>query len=208
LAISLRQEKEPAMSDDSPFDKLIRRVRAGDQDAAAELVRQYESFIRRTVRFRLVDDRLRAVFDSMDICQSVLGSFFVRAAAGQYDLDSPAQLTRLLVNMARNKLASQARKEHAERRDNRRVAGGDVDAANLPAPDPSPSQQVASEELLRQVQDRLTPHERQLVELRNQGRDWASIADELGGDPVALRKQLSRALDRVTRQLGIEDDHD
>src|SRR5262245_7089605 len=131
------------MSDDSPFHDLIRRVRAGDQDAAAELVRQYESVIRRTVRFRLVDARLGAVLDSIDVCQMVLGSFFVRAAAGQYDLDSPAQLTRLLVNMARNKLASQARKEHAERRDNRRVAGGDVDAANLPAPDPSPSRQVA-----------------------------------------------------------------
>src|SRR5262249_54796302 len=117
------------------------------------------------------------------------------------------QLTRLLVNMARNKLASQARKEHAERRDNRRVAGGGVDAANPPAAGPSPRRQVAPQGLLRQVPDPRPPPDRPLVELRNQGRDWAGIADELGADPVALRKQLSRALDRVTRQLGIEDDH-
>ena len=29
---------------------------------------------------------LRAVLDSMDICQSVLKSFFLRAAAGQFDI--------------------------------------------------------------------------------------------------------------------------
>ena len=34
------------MSDQSPFPELLRRVRAGDQ-AAAELVRAYESTIRR-----------------------------------------------------------------------------------------------------------------------------------------------------------------
>ena len=196
------------MSGTSAFSELMRRVRAGDQDAAAELVRQYESIIRRTVRFRLVDARLGAVLDSMDICQSVLGSFFVRAAAGQYDLDNPEQLVKLLVRMARNKLASQARKEHAERRDNRRVAGGDVDATNLPAPDPTPSRQLASEELLQAVYDKLTAHERQLVELRHQGHDWAAIAAQLDSDAVVLRKQLSRALDRVTRQLGLEQSND
>ena len=42
--------------------------------------------------FRLADARLGNLLDSMDICQSVLTSFFVRAAAGQYDLETPEQL--------------------------------------------------------------------------------------------------------------------
>ncbi len=82
------------MSDDSSFQDLIRRVRSGDDDAAAELVRRYEPAIRRVVRLRLTDARLRRVFDSMDVCQSVLGSFFVRAAMGQYDLDNSDQLLK------------------------------------------------------------------------------------------------------------------
>src|SRR5262245_28986230 len=97
------------MSALNAFTESMRRIRAGDEQAAAELVRQYEPLIRRAVRLRLEDQRLRRVFDSMDICQSVLASFFVRSAAGQYDLEQPEQLLNLLVRMARNKLASAAR---------------------------------------------------------------------------------------------------
>src|SRR5689334_8009854 len=80
------QQEERTVSAETPFRKLIRRVRAGDQDAATELVRQYEPAIRRVVRVRLTDTRLRAALDSMDVCQSVLATFFVRAALGQYEL--------------------------------------------------------------------------------------------------------------------------
>ena len=66
------------MSEPGSITECIRRVRAGDEQAAAELVRRYEPLIRREVRFQLEDRRLCRVFDSMDICQSVLASFFVR----------------------------------------------------------------------------------------------------------------------------------
>ena len=41
--------------------------------------------------FEAVDEpeRLRRLFDSMDISQSVFASFFIRAALGQYELDRP-----------------------------------------------------------------------------------------------------------------------
>ncbi len=96
------------MDNDPSFAEFVRRIRAGDDTAAEELVRRYEPLIRREVRLRIEDDRLNRAFDSIDVSQSVLASFFVRAAVGQYDLDRPDQLTRLLVAMARNKLASRA----------------------------------------------------------------------------------------------------
>jgi hypothetical protein len=64
-------------------------VRSGDQLAAAEIVQQYEPEFRREVRVRLHDPRLRRVLDSMDISQSVLGSFAVRVASGQSELNRP-----------------------------------------------------------------------------------------------------------------------
>lgn len=97
------------MSDRDMFTSFLSRIRSGDARAAEELVRRYEPAIRLAVRTRLTDPALRRQFDSVDICQSVLASFFVRAAAGQYDLSDPAQLTALLVRMAHNKLAGQAR---------------------------------------------------------------------------------------------------
>jgi RNA polymerase sigma-70 factor (ECF subfamily) len=192
------------MSEQPSFADFIRRVRAGDQQAAADLVRQYEATVRRVIRFRLVDARLGAALDSMDICQSVLASFFVRTAAGQYDFDGPDDLVKLLVTMARNKLASQARKERAARRDNRR-ARADLDGDRLAGHEGTPSQHAAAGELLEEIQGRLSADERQLVELRNQGLDWTAIAARLGENQVVLRKRLSRALDRVTRELGLDE---
>src|ERR1043165_1849499 len=108
------------MSTDNSFRNLLHRVRTGDADAAAELVREYEPYIRRAVRLNLRDNRLRRVFDSMDICQSVLASFFTRAALGQYDLEQPDQLIKLLTSIARHKLTNQVHQQRAGRRDHRR----------------------------------------------------------------------------------------
>jgi RNA polymerase sigma factor (sigma-70 family) len=192
------------MSTETPFEDLMRRVRSADQEAATELVRRYEPAIRRAVRFRLGDGRLGRVFDSMDICQSVLASFFLRAAAGQYDLQNPEQLLRLFVGMARNKVAFQARKERAQCRDNRRVQEGGHEE-QIAGNQASPSRHVAAKELLEEVRRRLSADELQLLELRNQGLEWAEIGQRLQGSAEALRKKLARALDRVAHELGIDD---
>src|SRR5713226_6267484 len=107
--------------DETSFFTFMKRVRAGDEQAATELVRLYEPEIRREVRLRLRDSRLRRDFDSVDICQSVLASFFVRAALGQYELDQPEHLIKLLVTMTRNKRVGQVRKQQAKGRDNSRL---------------------------------------------------------------------------------------
>jgi RNA polymerase sigma factor (sigma-70 family) len=194
------------MAEDAEFTDLIRRVRGGEETAAAELVRTYEPEIRRAVRIRLTDPRLGRLFDSMDICQSVLANFFIRAAAGQFDLKRPDQLLKLLVTMARNKLRDQARRQRAERRDHRRLEHGQTAALEAVADrGASPSRVVAGQELLQKLRRQLSAEERYLAEQRALGREWADIAAERGEGPEALRKRLARALDRVARQLGLEE---
>jgi RNA polymerase sigma-70 factor (ECF subfamily) len=196
------------MSDPSPFADFIRRIRAGDGEAAEELVRRYEPLIRREVRLRLDDRRLGRVLDSMDVCQSVWKSFFVRTAAGQYDLDDPSQLVGLLVDMARKKLESEARKQHRQKRDNRRVAG-DGEALEAAADEQaSPSRVAADRDLLEAVRQRLTAEERVLADLRGEGHTWEAIAQRVGGNAHARRVQLARALDRVARDLDIDEGAD
>ena len=41
----------------------------------------------------------------MDICQSVMANFFVRAAAGPFDFKEPNDLTQFLLAVMRNKVA-------------------------------------------------------------------------------------------------------
>jgi RNA polymerase sigma-70 factor (ECF subfamily) len=194
------------MSDLATFNDLIRRLRAGDARAAEELVREYASVIRVEVRLRLGDPRLRRAFDSMDICQSVLASFFTRAALGQFDLDDPSHLVRLLVGMTRNKVAYQVRRERAQRRDHRRVQVLEPATCDVAASGPGPSEIVARRDLLKTFRDLLTEEERRVADLRGEGREWTEVAAELGGTAEGRRKQFSRAMDRVARQLGLDED--
>jgi RNA polymerase sigma factor (sigma-70 family) len=194
------------MSERSSFLEFLRRVRAGDEGAAAELVRRYEPAIRREARLRLTDPVVTRLVDSQDVCQSVLRSFFVRVRAGQYDLDGPADLLRLLVRMARNKAINQARRTLARPADACRLPGDGLEALDaLTEPRPPPDAVLADRDLLAAVLERLTDEERRLAELRGTGCSWAEVSDHLGGTPDARRKQLARALDRVTGQLGIDD---
>lgn len=157
------------------FRELMRRVRAGDEAAARELVERYESAIRVLVRVRLTDPALRRVLDSVDICQSVLANFFVRAAHGQFSLERPEQLLRLLAAMARNKLTNHWQAQHAARRNQGKQASG-IELEALLDPGPSPSRIVSGRELLQQVRQRLTPEERAVAEERAAGADWREIA--------------------------------
>ena len=197
------------------FQALLGRVRAGDGQAAAELVRRYEPAIRRAARVRLLDTRLNRLLDSMDICQSVMASFFVRAALGQYEIETPAQLLKLLATMTRNKLANQVKGHRAIRRDFRRVedrndgnGSGEMSVVRgiegLAGPDRTPSSEVATRELLQEARRRLSPDELSLLERREQGREWTEIAAELGSSPEAIRKRLARAVDRVAHELGLD----
>jgi RNA polymerase sigma-70 factor (ECF subfamily) len=190
------------MAQSCEFTEFIRRVRAGDDQAARELVERYEPVIRREVRVRLHDPRLYSRFDWTDVSQSVMASFFVRVAAGQFDLEQPDQLMRLLVVMTRRKLVNQQRWHRAERRDYRRSEPCDpeyLDGQSAGAA--SPSRLVAGRELLDEFRRRLTDEERQLADLRAQGYEWAEIARQLGGTPGARSKQLERAIDRIEQQL-------
>jgi RNA polymerase sigma-70 factor (ECF subfamily) len=196
------------MSDHDSFSDLVRRLRAGEAAAAEELVRQYEAVIRLEVRSHLSDRRLRRAFDSMDVCQAVLGSFFVRAAAGQFELERPDHLLRLLKGMARKKLLHQVRHERAARRDVRRLEPVERENWDGPGAQATPSRVLAGRELLEQVRGRLNADERALVDRRGLGKEWGEIAAELGGTPEARRKQLARALDRVAQELGLDDFND
>src|SRR5207253_2249600 len=114
-----------------------------------------EPAIRVVVHVQLADPALRRLFDSTDVCQSVLASFFTRVALGQFDLDTPAQLVKLLKTMTRHRLINYAQKHHAAMRDCRRVVGDLSDEGGYVDPGPEPSEVVANQELLHEVRSRL-----------------------------------------------------
>ena len=191
------------MSHHDQFVDLIRRVRQGDEQASEELVRCYEPAIRVAVRARLTDPKLRRLLDSMDVCQSVLGNFFARAAAGQFELERPEQLVALLATMARNRVYNHAYQQQAARRDQRRTRPTDDEQAIDPAG--SPSATVDALDLQDAVRSRLSDEERRIADRWASGDAWDEIGATFGARPDTLRIRLARALQRVRKELRLAD---
>ena len=192
--------------DPKQFEDLIGRVREGDQTAAADLVRIYEPEIRREIRLRLTDSGMRRTLDSTDICQSIFANFFVRATVGQFEFDRPEALLRLLSQMAKNKLIDRHRRETVRqpKGEARLVYGEIVDDLKSPHENGSPSQDLQAKELLAAVEAKMTEGERRMSRMRREGLPWNEIANQLGESADALRKRLSRAVDRILAELKIE----
>jgi RNA polymerase sigma factor (sigma-70 family) len=194
-----------AVDIDQLFADLITRIRGGDHAAAEELVRKYEPVVRRAIRLNMTDSRMAGVFDSVDVCQSIWRSFFVRTAAGQFDINSPAQLVGLLIAMAKNKLAYEYRRNRTQKRDVGRVAPNDAPIERVTDHQPSPSDCVSANELFDKMQSTMTDEERRLSELRKSGLPWEEVARIVGGTAQSCRMRLQRAADRVTRELGLDE---
>ena len=138
----------------------------------------------------------------MDVCQSVLGQFFIQAVHGEFAMENPTDLIKVQVTIARNRLRDQVHRQHVELRDQPREATACEVLDGEPVGKATPSRILAGREVLNLAQEGLTVDEVYLVKQRAMGREWADLAAELGCEPGALRMRLRRALNRVIDQPG------
>ena len=106
-----------------PRDEDIRgflaRIRAGDEDAARELLTRYEAEVRLVVR-RQLPRLLRSRFDSLDFLQSVWGSFFrrVRSRDGAAtEFEDSRHLVAFLARAAKNKVIDEYRRAASQKQE-------------------------------------------------------------------------------------------
>lgn len=199
------------MSKPSEFDELLMRVSHGDSEAENSLFQKYEPAIRRVVRLRLANLPLKSVVDSVDICQSVMASFFVRLRLGKYRFANANQLIALLMTMAKSKIAAQSRRAQAQCRDRRRLVPDNEVESMLVASTESPSHQCQVRELYTSVMEHFSEDEKLLANLRVDDVEWEEIAriyhsravdvNRLQATPESLRKRLTRAMERVAGQF-------
>jgi RNA polymerase sigma factor (sigma-70 family) len=183
---------------DAEFEEFLQAVRAGDQQAAEELVHRFEPAIRHVIRIRLRNHPVRRVLDSMDICQSILAHFFKQAAVGRFEIHTPEDLGNLLVTMALNRLRTRIHRE-------RNHTGGLPDDWQPATEDSSPSQKATHQDLMAEVRLRLSPDEQCLYDLKLLGHTWPEIARQIGGNENALRIRLTRAIARVSKELHLNE---
>jgi RNA polymerase sigma-70 factor (ECF subfamily) len=177
------------------FRALMQRLRAGEEDAARELLARYGEHILRVVR-RKLHKQLRSKFDSIDFVQAVWASFFADAPE-KYTFDHPRALMAFLATLAQNKVveAVRQRMQRMKYNVNRERRLEVVEAGigkTLIGRDPSPSQvAVAQDEWARMIDELPTRYQRLLVLLRD-GHTQKENAAELGVNEKTVRRLLEK----------------
>jgi eukaryotic-like serine/threonine-protein kinase len=180
--------------------ELLRGVQAGDPKAAEELFGRYVPRLQSLVRSRLADLLARR-FDSEDIVQSALKSFFVRANDGKFSAEQPGDLWRLLATITMRKLSRatahhQAAKRNVER--DKYFEVNDVGLEQALAHLPTPAEATAATEEVLWLMKQVPTDIRQALQLRLQGYELEEIAQQLNRSERTIRRWMDevRALMR------------
>ncbi len=185
------------------FSELLVQLRNGDKLAINEFVFKYEPFLRRSIRFRICKSNLQPVADSVDVCQSVLSSFFFRLTAGDFELATESDMRHLLFAIAKRKFLMLHRHESAAKRSREHTCS----LSNFPELATrnsfDPCSHVTCVELISEVAKRMPKHEYELLECRRNGQTWSEIAIAFSENKTVLRKRLSRAMKKVAFELGL-----
>lgn len=186
-AASGRPEESPERSTDLDPDTvhLIRRVQAGDQDAAAMLFERYSPRVKQIVALRL-GRPVSALADQDDIVQEAL----LRAyrAIERFDTFSPGTFHGYLARCVRSAIVDERRRAAARRS----VSEFDLGASLFPSAEPTPSRVAQGRELNELI-------ERSLLALSDRHRN-VLILRALQGmsyDEIAKALQVTRESARV-----------
>lgn len=201
--------------DDVQVRELLRRIEAGETEAAALLLHRDRDRLRRMVETRL-DPRLRQRFSVSDVLQDI--DLVATRRLTDYLQKRPMPFFLWLRYLAGQHLVELARHHlGAERRDVRREVDGsllysassiDYLARGLATDETSPTQAVMREEeakRLHRALEALESCDREVLSLRHyEHLTNEEVARELGIEPAAASKRHVRALKRLRELMRVE----
>ncbi len=180
--------------DDEDLAELIAQVKAGNADAIHDLIVRFQSDLRMSVRERL-PQKLRSRFDSLDFVQKVWQSVLTTEGQDLGRFTNAQHFRGFLAGVARNKVLEEYRRQTRTRKYNLQreeplyVRHGDRERPReLPAPGPTPSQDVQADDRLAQLIKGRSEQEAKVVQLRRQGLTFEEIARQVGVDERSVRR--------------------
>ncbi|HVC98044.1 MAG TPA: RNA polymerase sigma factor [Pirellulales bacterium] len=181
----------------SPLDELLERLGAGDTEAAEEVYRAYEPYLRLVVR-RQLPNRLRTKFDSTDVVQSVWVSVLDHLRRSHCSFPTVDHLRAFLVKATRHRLIDRVRQHRAAAAVEQPLVL--TAAERLPAAQgPRPSEVLQANDLWTQMLAACPAEHHALLELKRQGLPLADIARRTGLHVDSVR----RILRRLARQFSV-----
>ncbi len=194
---------DSATDSKSNLPALLVRIQQGEEEAARELLRTYESEVRLVVR-RQLPRLLRSRFDSIDFLQSVWGSFFRRVRSGPSEFEEPRHLVAFLARAAKNKVIDEYRRAASLKQDMTReepIWSDEDSPRDLASETDTPSQVAEAKEEYGRLRELLPMERRRLLELKAEGLSSKEVADKLG----ISERTVQRVLEDLRKRAGIDE---
>ena len=180
------------------FSTLIDEVRNGSHEAAEQLWRQYGGHVLHVVR-RLVNKRMRTLLDSQDFSQAVWASFFAHMPEAS-DIDSPEALIKVLVQLARCKVADERRRLYRKQRNITREEPFAEDSDPIDERMPTPSQVAVAQDLVENLDSLAAVQSSKFGRVVRMSRDGFSAGEIAEKEEISSRS-VRRILQDVRRRF-------
>jgi RNA polymerase sigma factor (sigma-70 family) len=186
------------MDETDPVADWIRRWGAGDQQAAELLFARYAARLTLIAEQHL-SRKVAAREGGEDVVQSVFRTFFRRSAEGQFQIDTSAQLWRLLVKITLLKIRNHSRYHRAKKRSAAAEVRPEDDSwvAEALGREPDPAAAAELVDLMEALLQGMPPLYCRVLELRVQGMVPADVGRELN----ISRSTVYRALELFQQRL-------
>ncbi len=177
--------------EDLSDNELVDRWKSGDEQSAACIVDRYSLRMVALVASRL-SDKFRGSIAPEDVVQSALGSFFTAARRSRIQFSQSVSLWHLLATIAKRKMLRSIERSGALKR------GGNVrdisfdEAIHNAVESPECEATEMLGELISELEDRLSPELRSVMEGLLCCETQAEIATRTGVDERTVRRRQAR----------------
>jgi RNA polymerase sigma-70 factor (ECF subfamily) len=184
-AASLTPDSCPLAPDE---EDLVGRLSGGDLDAAEQVFRTYEPYLRKVVR-RQLPARLRAKFDSLDVVQSVWADVLEGFRDAAWHFPDARRLRAFLLVATRNRFLDRLRQHRTALKHERPLEA--LPPSEVPAPhEDRPSEVARANDLWDRLLGLCPAAHRPILELKRQGRPMAEIVARTGLHEDSIRRIL------------------
>jgi RNA polymerase sigma-70 factor (ECF subfamily) len=184
------------VSDSVPQSRIVSRLAAATDSVAAAVDGQYRDRLCRLVE-REMNRRFRRKEDPEDVVQSAFRSFYRRNAKGEFQIDSSADLWRLLETITRHKILKHVEKLGTAKRDSNREEYPEGDG--VAGQGPTPEEAAIAADLIENALAGLDESYVTVFNLRLQMHTEEEIAAKLNCTRAAVRNKLVRIRGRLER---------
>jgi RNA polymerase sigma-70 factor (ECF subfamily) len=188
---------------EEPSDReLLERFQRGEQYAATALYIRYAPRLLALARSRC-SPGLAHRLDSEDIVQSVFSRFFRRARRGEYEVPAGAELWKLLLVIALNKIRTAEAFHRAGKRDVQATStGGGLEESLAAAGGSDDGNGAYLSLVVSDALERLPARLKEIIELRLQGYEVREIAALTDQSVRTVERLLQEARNELKNSLG------